>query len=169
MEALNKLGIDFYGVIVYLVNFGIIMVVLTKYLYRPLMSFLDQRRETVRKSIEETEALKNAFAEQLAEKEQERERAVRDLRTELAEAKAFAEKKAKAALAEVDAERSRIIDETRSQMEQMKKDLVHKAETDIVSRMKEVVLHVVKDGSDEAAVAKSVERAWDRVKEQEGV
>jgi F-type H+-transporting ATPase subunit b len=170
MDAFKNLGIDIHSLTLYLVNFGILMAVLTKFLYKPLMSFIDERRETVRKSIEEAEALKRAFQEQTAAREREQEKAVRTLRAELAEARAYADRRAADALADVERERERLLAETRGHVEEMKRDVIREAEKEVLARMRQVVLRVVREKVPDEVVRESVDDAWRSVgKEGEGV
>lgn len=78
MELLLKLGIDWKLLIAQIVNFTILVSVLTFFVYRPLLDLLDARRERIRKSIEDakrveeqTRELENFRTEQLKKIDQE--------------------------------------------------------------------------------------------------
>lgn len=59
MELISKLGIDLGVFIAQLVNFTILIVVLSVFVYRPILRLLDDRRERVRKSMEDAKAIEN--------------------------------------------------------------------------------------------------------------
>jgi len=53
MELLSKLGIDWKLLLAQVVNFGILLGVLTAFVYRPLLDLLDARRERIAKAMED--------------------------------------------------------------------------------------------------------------------
>lgn len=57
MELLAKLGIDWKLLIAQVVNFTILVGVLTYFIYRPLLSLLDERREKIRQSMEDVKRI----------------------------------------------------------------------------------------------------------------
>lgn len=63
MEALSKLGIDFKVLIAQIINFGILMAVLAKLLYRPILKALDQRRKRIEESLNKAEEIDRQSAE----------------------------------------------------------------------------------------------------------
>jgi F-type H+-transporting ATPase subunit b len=52
MELLNALGIDTRILIAQLINFTVLLFVLYKFAYKPLLKFLDERREKIRQGVE---------------------------------------------------------------------------------------------------------------------
>lgn len=78
MELLQKLGVDWRLLLAQIVNFTILLTVLTLFVYRPLLRLIDERRERIRKSMEdadkiahEKEALARARQEALRTIDQE--------------------------------------------------------------------------------------------------
>lgn len=57
MELLTKLGINWQLLIAQIVNFGIVLAVLTYFVYRPILNVIDQRRERIRKSMEDAKKI----------------------------------------------------------------------------------------------------------------
>ncbi len=57
MELLNALGIDWKLLIAQLVNFLVVMAVLYKFVYRPLINFLNQRQNRISTSLEQTKKM----------------------------------------------------------------------------------------------------------------
>lgn len=60
---MEGLGIDFRSLIFQLVNFSILIFILGKLLYRPIVRMLDSRREAIKKSMEDTEKIKRELSE----------------------------------------------------------------------------------------------------------
>ncbi|MDP3975372.1 MAG: F0F1 ATP synthase subunit B, partial [bacterium] len=61
MEAFSRLGIDWNSVILYLINFGILAVVVGYFVTGPILRILDQRRQHIQSAVEEAEKLKQEF------------------------------------------------------------------------------------------------------------
>lgn len=160
MEALSSLGIDINGLILHLVNFGILLAILLKFFYKPIMTFIDERRDTIRQNLEEAETLRKKFATVNDAREAEKERTVREMQKELAEAKSFAETKSRELIAEAETRKEELIDEARVVIEEMKNRLQKEVEADVKARMEKVILHVLANDVPEETVKKSVESAW---------
>jgi F-type H+-transporting ATPase subunit b len=59
MELLTKLGIDWKLLIAQLVNFVLLIGALTYLVYEPVLRVIDDRRERIRKSMEDAKAIEN--------------------------------------------------------------------------------------------------------------
>ena len=55
MEILENIGFNLPGLISQFINFGLLLVLLTLLLYRPVLRILDQRAERIRESLEAAE------------------------------------------------------------------------------------------------------------------
>lgn len=56
MEALASLGIDWKLLIAQIANFLILLLILSKFLYKPLVNMLEQRKEKIAQGIKDSEA-----------------------------------------------------------------------------------------------------------------
>lgn len=160
MEALQKLGIDGWSILLYLVNMGILLGVLTKFLYRPLLKFMDERRDIVRKNLQETELLKTKFTEESKRQAQETKDLLVKMQSEVAAAKAQAEVRAKELIAEADTRREQMLEEARRQVEETKKGVLKEVEKETQKRIEQTILHVLKNKIPADIVKSSVEAAW---------
>ncbi len=57
MELLQKLGIDWRLLVAQLINFLILFFVLYKFLYKPVINFLENRREKIEKGLRDAEKI----------------------------------------------------------------------------------------------------------------
>ncbi|PIR43505.1 hypothetical protein COV24_02375, partial [candidate division WWE3 bacterium CG10_big_fil_rev_8_21_14_0_10_32_10] len=74
MDQIGRLGIDFYSLIVYFVNFGVIYFFAGKYIVKPLIKNIDTRTKKIQSSLEEANELKKQIEEdQKALKTEKRE------------------------------------------------------------------------------------------------
>ena len=59
MELLSKLGIDWALLIAQIVNFSILVGVLSFFVYKPILNVIDARREKIRKAMEDAKSIEN--------------------------------------------------------------------------------------------------------------
>jgi F-type H+-transporting ATPase subunit b len=81
MEILKTLGINGWDFTLHTINFIVLVFLLTKFLYRPVVSMLDERSRTIRDSMEQAERVRKE-AEQA---ESERATMLADARREIQE------------------------------------------------------------------------------------
>ncbi len=70
MELLTKLGIDLKLLLAQIVNFSILLVVLTVLVYKPLLAVLDKRKKMIEKNVADAEKME----ERLKKLEEDREK-----------------------------------------------------------------------------------------------
>jgi len=69
MELLKNLGVDGPKRIAQLINFGIVLFVLWRFAYKPVLEMLETRRQKIAKSMDEAEQIKAELAETQAERD----------------------------------------------------------------------------------------------------
>lgn len=57
MELFSKLGIDWRMLIAQMINFGILLFILHRYVYRPLIGMLEKREAMIEKSVTDARAI----------------------------------------------------------------------------------------------------------------
>lgn len=103
--ALGTLGIDGGIFVAQLVNFLVVLLVLWKFAYKPILKMLDQRSERVEKSMRDADLVEK----RVAALEDERKQVVAEARTEAA----------------------KVMDAARTDAESMKTDMVEKAKREV--------------------------------------
>ncbi len=53
MEILQTLGIDWKLLLAQIINFGIVLIVLAKFVYKPLLKAIDARRDAIKRSMDD--------------------------------------------------------------------------------------------------------------------
>lgn len=166
MDGLSKLGIDLKSLIFYLINFGVIVFVLAKWVYKPMMRFLDERRKTIEQNLEASENLKKEFAEKLSKKEAESDQKIKDLQQQIQESKRSAELKAKELIAEAEQEKQRIIDQAKGQSDILYKQLASQIEEDLLNKVARLIETAMRKSADPEDVANEVKKAWKRLQNE---
>ena len=98
MKGLANLGIDFWGLALYLVNFGLLALILTKFLYKPLLKVLDERSSRIKENLEEAERMQRDFETEMNKRKAQSEEIMKHMRLELEGTKREAEDRAKAVI-----------------------------------------------------------------------
>ncbi len=160
MDALGRIGIDGSSVLLYAVNFGVLFVVLTKLVYKPLLRFLDERRETIRRSLEEAKELQERFKQEVEEKELQQATLLDEMKKQVHEAKAQAETHSKAIMEAAEQERERILQEARQEVGRLQASVIQEAEKEIVERIELAVLAVLREKALSKDAKKEIEHAW---------
>ncbi|PLS82293.1 MAG: ATP synthase F0 subunit B [Chloroflexi bacterium] len=121
---MDALGIDLGAFIWYLVNFVILLAVLQRFLYRPLLGAMQTRETRIRESIENAEQVK----QQVARAQQDYEARINEARQEAARIVAQANERAGVSaqeiIAQAQAEAQRIQLEAREQAQQEREQLL---------------------------------------------
>ena len=89
---MEELGINIPSLLVFLVNFAILLVILYFFAYKPILKMLDQRSERIRESLEAAEQAKQQAAESAARTPEHLQEARREGQKLLEQARALAEK-----------------------------------------------------------------------------
>jgi len=152
MEALSQLGIDLWSVLLYLVNFGFILWVLTRYVYKPLMKYVDERRETIKNNVNEAEELRQTFESKMKEQEERLAAESAEAQEKLTGAKKFAKQEAKG-----------IITDANVQANAIKGGILDEAQAATKARIMAVVQAVLEGGLPEETVKQSVETEWKKL------
>lgn len=135
---MDKLGVEWGLLLSQLVNFGILLVLLNMFLYKPVLNMLAQRRERIAQSMKDAERVSAAAREA----EQEKGKVLEVARREAQEIRAAATR---------DAEK--IAQEVRSRAEQEASDIRLKAQTDAQTQAEAILADANKQIADLAVAA----------------
>ncbi len=90
MELIEKLGIDWKIIFAQIVNFFLLLALLYFFLYKPILNVLEKRREKIKKSLEEADAMsekmenvKRETEKKIAQAEKEAVRIIRKTRVQM--------------------------------------------------------------------------------------
>jgi len=164
METLLKLGIDWQSMILYLINFGILFFLVSKYVVPKVLKYLDERNETIKNSIEEANRLKTEFQEKLSEIEKDQEEAKFKLLAEMEQVKKQLEIQRKELVEKMEAERKEMMDKAQKEITERKDMLLTEVEGRMLEIIKKMVMFVVQNKLPEDVIVKSVKDAWTEYK-----
>lgn len=131
MEALVKLGIDWKLLLAQAVNFIVLLLVLRRFAYRPMLEFLDKRAGRIEQGLKDAEAAGKRL-EEAARKEEDLLAAAREEAKNLvAKAEIAAEKRAEAIMAQVETKSEAIFEEAKKHAEAEREKIFREAKEEL--------------------------------------
>ena len=88
MENLAKIGIDFWGILLYIINYGSLLAVLSYFLYPKLRKVISDRRKMIAKNIEDAETLSRELESYMEKSKKEKEKMIHEVKQQREENKA---------------------------------------------------------------------------------
>ncbi len=116
-QILNSMGINVAAVIWHAVNFMILLLVLQRFLYRPVIRMLDDRSTRIRESLAQAETIRTETARLEAASRNILDEARREGQQLLAQANRSAEQIMAEARRQAQAENERLVERARSEIE----------------------------------------------------
>lgn len=164
MDGLSKLGIDLWSIGVYFLNAGLLLFVLSYLLYKPVLGFMDRRRDEIRNSLDEARLLKDELDKKSEEASTAQARFENELKVERESFRKFAEEKRSQLEAEMNATRAAMMQKAEAEIEARKTAMVKEVEEDLLVLIKKIVLDIVRKKVPEEVVKASVKDAWKEYK-----
>ena len=125
MELLSKLGIDWKLLIAQIVNFAILVGVLSYFVYKPLLTLLDARREKIRKAMEHADNVEKQRKELEAFRTEQLRKIDQEAGALLEKARQQAEKMHSEILTSAKKETDQMLDRGRKQLESERTTVMH--------------------------------------------
>ncbi len=133
MELIDTLGIDLGMFIAQLINFTILILALSVFVYRPILRLLDDRRERVRKSMEDAKAIENQKRELDEFKMEQMRKIDQETGTFLENAKKQAEALKKDILAGAEREATALLQKAKAQLDEERSRMVGDLQSTLAS------------------------------------
>ncbi|MDP3957071.1 MAG: F0F1 ATP synthase subunit B [bacterium] len=158
MEALANLGIDWKLFLAQAVNFLILLFILRRYAYRPMLDFLEKRSDRIEKGLKDAEAATKKLSE-MGEKEKKVMKEARSEAKTLIEAAESAAKKRDAErLAETELKTKRFLEEARTKIEEEKVKVLAEAKREIAEVVALSVEKILKEKVDKTKDKEIIEK-----------
>lgn len=150
MEALANLGIDWKLLLAQAVNFLVLLFILRRYAYRPMLEFLEKRSDRIEQGLKDAEAAQAKLA-QMEEQEKKTLLAARDeARAIVDAAEASAKKRDALRLAETEMKTRQFLEDARAKIEDEKRKILAEARQEIAVVVALSVEKVLKEKVDAA-------------------
>ncbi|MEK7122490.1 MAG: F0F1 ATP synthase subunit B [Patescibacteria group bacterium] len=164
MEILTKLGIDWRLLIAQIVNFAILLAVLYRFVYKPLLGLLEKREKMIEKSVEDAKAIEERLRATEKGSEEILTKACVQAAALLEQAEKTAEERTRAATEKTKEDVRQIVEQTRAMLKNEKEAMIASVRQEIA----EVVIHateqVLRDVSHEKVSEQLVKKTLESVR-----
>ena len=150
MEALTSLGINGKMLIAQIVNFLVLLFILNRLLYKPIIKMFDERREKIEKGLKDAEAGHEALAQAEAEAEKIKEQAYKEANEIISNSRSEAEAEAKAIVAEAHKHGEKIMKGIKEESENIKQNALKDAKSEIAGLISISLNKIVHNKLDES-------------------
>lgn len=121
---MDKLGINIQFLVSQIINFLILFFLFSKFLYKPIVKLLEERKKKIAQTLEDSARLR----EELIKVEEEKKKVLSDVRKQgeaiLLKQKELAEVKRKEMLEKADSEAKRVVQEAKEQIKQEEREMI---------------------------------------------
>jgi len=130
-ELLDNLGVQWQLLLAQVVNFFILLVLLKKFLYKPMLKFLRERRQGIEEGLKKSELADQKFTEMRELQARELSKTRQEAQKIISEAKKRAEEAKSQIMAQAKKETESLFAKAEKDMEQVKTQRIEQAEQEI--------------------------------------
>jgi F-type H+-transporting ATPase subunit b len=142
-----------------LVTFVIVLIVLRKYAYGPLQQMIDARRQAIVADLDAAESARTEAQETLAEYRQQLAEARKEANKILEDARRVGDDRRTAAVAELEAEKARLMQQTREEIQSETRQALNAIKQQVADLTLAATEKVVRARLDEAEQRRLIEEA----------
>lgn len=162
MEALANLGINGKLFLAQAVNFLILLFVLHRYAYRPMLSFLEERTERIDRGLRDAETAKKKLSETEAQEKEILSAARKEAKALLLAAEESAKKRDTERLTEAERQAARFLEDARHTIEEEKIKMLREARMEIADTVVSVAEKILKEKLDTEKDREFIHRAMSK-------
>lgn len=158
MELLTKLGIDWKLLLAQIVNFVILLAILYKFLYKPVIKLLEDRQAKIEKSLKQAEEIQKNLYTSEGEKAKVLEAARGEAGKIVAESREMAIKVRDEMLNKAKMEAANIVDSGKKELLAEKETMMRDAKTELADILKMAAEKIIKEKLDSERDAALIEK-----------
>lgn len=162
--GLGTLGINLKIFLAQLLNFGVVLFVLWRWAYKPILKILEERQAKIERGVKQAEDVEK----RVQDLEREQEEVIKKAKTEavkvLEQAHEKAEERRKELLAKAKDEVQGIVIQGKAQLESQKEQMVRDAREEIAQIAVEAARRILAEGVDEEKATKLASKVIDQMK-----
>jgi len=166
-ELLHKLGINWKLLIAQAINFAIVLIVLYRFVYKPVLKMLKQRKETIKKSLKDAERVEENLKKSKIERENQIALGRKEAEKIIAEAKKKSEEIKNEKVEEAKKEAKAIIKTAKQRIRAERQNMIVEAKREIGELVLLASKKVTKDSIDEQTHKKLINEAIEELKQTE--
>ncbi len=143
-EIIQTFHIDWKMLLAQVINFGIVVFVLYKFAYRPLLKHMNERTETIERGLEDAKKAQEKLEEADKDKEEKLKKAKKEALAILEEAGRQAEKNKETMVTEAREEAGKVVEQAKKQIELEKEKMLKEMKQEVGELVVQATEKVVK-------------------------
>jgi len=167
MNQITALGIDTTSLLIYLVNFGLIYLVVSRLISKPIIELLDKRKSEIESNLNEANKLREEMLSEKKKLEEEKEKIRNEFDKELEKFETSVQERTKKLEVENQKSREEIIQKALLEQKQMKENIFKIIQEDIFNSYNTILTKVLKDHADSKSIENSIKTNWESFKNKE--
>lgn len=163
MELLEKFGIDWRTILAQIINFTVVLLVLWKFAYKPILKALHDRSEKIAKSLKDAETIDEKMKNVAKQEEEMLKKAEEKTQDILASAHEKAKEDSAILMSKTKDEVRTVIDKARRDIQKAKDGLIEEVRGDIGVLVAEAVAKVLEEKVHAKENERLIEKALEKV------
>lgn len=166
-DLIHKLGVDWKLLLAQIVNFVILLFLLKKFLYKPLINLMNNRRQEIVEGLEKAKKGEEEFQKIQELREKELAKIQKEAEALIQKAKEIGDKKQQEILKEAEEKTKKIIEEAKGRIEIEKEKMLKEVRQDIANLVVAATEKILKEKIDEDKEKKLINEALSKLRENE--
>lgn len=166
-DLIHKFGIEWKLLLAQIVNFLILLFLLKKFLYKPLINLMNKRREKIMEGLDKAKKGEEEFKKIEEIKERELAKIQKEAEALIQKAKEIGDKKQQEILAEAEEKTKKIIEDAKGRIEIEKEKMLKEVHGEIANLVVNATEKILKEQLDEEKEKKMVSDVIGELKKHE--
>lgn len=163
-EIFEKLGLDVALLISQIVNFLLLIILLKKFAYKPVLNMLSVRAEKIEQSLKQAEKIEQELKNTETEKLKEINKAKEEAKKIVEEALVIAQDNTNRSLEETKKKTKEIVDKAKEEIQREKDKAVEEAEKEIAGLAIDIAEKILKKNLDSEAEKKLADETLSKIR-----
>ena len=164
MGGFASLGINLPLLLAFVINFIILLALLGKFLYKPVLKMLDERAQRIRESMEQAEAIRRDYEQAKAEVQRQIEKGRQEAQAILAQDVQKGEALKEEARTEASSQAKAIVEKARVQLEAERDKMVEDLRKEFVSLLILASEKVIRQSLDKEKHSRLIEETLSQIR-----
>lgn len=162
MEALSHLGINWKLFLAQIINFVLLLFILKRFAYKPILSLMDERSKKIEKGLQDAETAEKRLTESLAREKEIIAAAREEAQALLEKTQDLAKKRDAQLLSQTKGKLDKMIAEADAHLHENQKKLLREAKAELAGvvlvTLEKVLQEKVDEKKDEALIERALQR-----------
>jgi len=164
MQQLAALGIDLTSLVIYTVNFGIIYIVVSRLIAKPILEILENRKIEIETNLNEANKIREEMLTEKKKFEAEKEKIRNEFDQELLKFEESLKERSKYLELQNQRAREEIIQKALAEQKQIKENIFKIIQQDLINSYSVIISKILKEDTTSENIKSSIESSWESFK-----